>query len=574
MSLSSALYVGASGLQNSQNALNTTAHNLSNMDTGVYTRQQVQLSTRSYITLSIDPNAVANKQIGLGVNYSNTRQVRDFFLDKAYRKESGRSMFYEVSTEVLQEVEGQLGELNGKNFQISMEDLWTAIQELVKTPANAEVQNLFVQSASALIERAVSVYDGLAEYQDNLNSQIKTYVNTINDYGKKILALNDQIAKIECGGVESANDLRDTRNKILDELAKLTDMSYTEDATGRVSVQIEGVDFIKGEMCFEMGMDVDAATGFYTPYWPQNASYKTLADGTKKYISGSADVFNLDREISSDYNTDIGGLKAMLHARGDHRADYTDITEGNYDDISNSILMNVQAEFDQLIHSIATTINGILADAAGYKTGTVTLEDGTVLNNVKYWESDPDGYMRSEEGYPLQLFSKISSDGYQKGTDAAGKEVWIYVEEDPTDSTTLYSLKNLQINQDLMQNPSKLGFRLADDSEDNATVNALKAAFEAEDYTLNPNVHTKMNFINYYTNLVSQVANNGYVYQSIYDNQMSTVESISYYREQVHGVSSSEELTNMIKYQNAYNASSRYINVISEMMEHIIMQMG
>ena len=574
MSLSSALYVGASGLQNSQNALNTTAHNLSNMDTGVYTRQQVQLSTRSYITLSIDPNAVANKQIGLGVNYSNTRQVRDFFLDKAYRKESGRSMFYEVSTEVLQEVEGQLGELNGKNFQISMEDLWTAIQELVKTPANAEVQNLFVQSASALIERAVSVYDGLAEYQDNLNSQIKTYVNTINDYGKKILALNDQIAKIECGGVESANDLRDTRNKILDELAKLTDMSYTEDATGRVSVQIEGVDFIKGEMCFEMGMDVDAATGFYTPYWPQNASYKTLADGTKKYVSGSADVFNLDREISSDYNTDIGGLKAMLHARGDHRADYTDITEGNYDDISNSILMNVQAEFDQLIHSIATTINGILADAAGYKTGQVTLEDGTVLNNVKYWESDPDGYMRSEEGYPLQLFSKISSDGYQKGTDGTGKEVWIYVEEDPTDSTTLYSLKNLQINQDLMQNPSKLGFRLADDSEDNATVNALKAAFEAEDYTLNPNVHTKMNFINYYTNLVSQVANNGYVYQSIYDNQMSTVESISYYREQVHGVSSSEELTNMIKYQNAYNASSRYINVISEMMEHIIMQMG
>jgi len=574
MSLSSALYVGASGLQNSQNALNTTAHNLSNMDTGVYTRQQVQLSTRSYITLSIDPNAVANKQIGLGVNYSNTRQVRDFFLDKAYRKESGRSMFYEVSTEVLQEVEGQLGELNGKNFQISMEDLWTAIQELVKTPANAEVQNLFVQSASALIERAVSVYDGLAEYQDNLNSQIKTYVNTINDYGKKILALNDQIAKIECGGVESANDMRDTRNKILDELAKLTDMSYTEDATGRVSVQIEGVDFIKGEMCFEIGMDVDAATGFYTPYWPQNASYKTLADGTKKYVSGSADVFNLDREISSDYNTDIGGLKAMLHARGDHRADYTDITEGNYDDISNSILMNVQAEFDQLIHSIATTINGILADAAGCKTGTVTLPDGTVLSDVKYCVSDPNGYMRSEEGYPLQLFSKISSDGYQKVTDVNGIELWIYVEEDPTDSTTLYSLKNLQINQDLMQNPSKLGFRLADDSEDNATVNALKAAFEAEDYTLNPNVHTKMNFINYYTNLVSQVANNGYVYQSIYDNQMSTVESISYYREQVHGVSSSEELTNMIKYQNAYNASSRYINVISEMMEHIIMQMG
>ena len=62
--------------------------------------------------------------------------------------------------------------------------------------------------------------------------------------------------------------------------------------------------------------------------------------------------------------------------------------------------------------------------------------------------------------------------------------------------------------------------------------------------------------------------------RSIYTNQVSTVESICSAREQVIGVSSDEELSNMVKFQNAYNASSRYINVISEMLEHIITTLG
>ena len=82
MSLMGSLYIGSSGLQTSQNALNTTAHNLSNIDTVGYTRQQVQLSDRRYVTLSVDPKAVNNKQTGLGVVYSRVKQIRDSFLDK------------------------------------------------------------------------------------------------------------------------------------------------------------------------------------------------------------------------------------------------------------------------------------------------------------------------------------------------------------------------------------------------------------------------------------------------------------------------------------------------------------
>ncbi len=585
MPLMGSLYIGASGLQTSQNALNTTAHNLSNVDTVGYTRQQVQQSDRSYILLSRNPNIVANKQTGLGVEYSRVKQVRDYFLDKTYRRESGRSMFYEVSTQVLEEVESQFGELDGEAFQTTMSDFWTAVQELTKDPCSTVTQGLLVQRASEFIERAGAIYDGLSSYQNNLNTQIKQQVEKINKYGNQILQLNDQIRAIESGGIEHANDLRDVRNQLLDELAGLTNMSCEEDAFGNVSVKIEGVDFVKGSMCYEIGLKTDPNTGFHTPFWPQNASYRILDDGTRDYNIDGAEVFDLTIEISSDLSTDIGGLKAMLLARGDHRADYGDIAGGNYDTISQSVVMNVQAEFDQMIHNVVTKINDILAKAAGVETGALTnvkLADGTVLpasqtQNIRYVKADG-SYMRGEDGSPLQLFSKITTAGYQKvtATDAEGNtgEYWIYNEEDLTAQDTMYTLKNLQINQELMQKPSTLGFRLADGSEDNATAEALKAAFTEEEYTLNPNVQKKTTFIDYYDDLVSQVANSGYVFRSIYENQLNTVESTESARQQVVGVSSDEELSNMIKFQNAYNASSRYINVISEMLEHIINTLG
>lgn len=584
MPLMGSLYIGTSGLQTSQNALNTTGHNLSNVDTTGYTRQQVQQSAKSYVTLSTDPRSVNNKQTGLGVVYSRAKQVRDYFLDKTYRKESGRSMFYEVSTNVLEETESLLGELNGEAFQTTMTDFWTAIQELAKDPSSSVTQGLLVQRASEFVERAGALYDGLSSYQDNLNAQIKQQVEKINKYGNAILELNDKIRAIECGGVEKANDLRDTRNQMLDELAELTNMSYEEDMWGNVSVKIEGVDFVKGSMCYEIGMKVDENTGFYTPFWPQNAKYVTLANGERNYMIEGAEVFDLSVTISSDLNTDIGGLKAMLLARGDHRAEYTDITDGNYDQISQSVIMNIQAEFDQMIHNVVVKVNEILATSAGQQTGNLTITDanGNALeqwNNVRYCEVDENGYLRNEDGTPIQLFDKITTDAYRKvyakedGSNDV-KEYWVYNEEVSTEKDSLYTIKNLQIDPDLMQRPAKLGFMKEDGSVDNETAEALKAAFTEEAYTLNPNVKKKTTFVDYYTDMVSQVANSGAVFRSIYENQQDTVESTQNAREQVMGVSSDEELSNMIKFQNAYNASSRYINVISEMLEHIINTLG
>ncbi len=540
MSLMGSLYIGTSGLQTSQNALNTTAHNMSNIDTTGYTRQQVQQGTRIYKTLSKTASAISYQQTGLGVNYTQVKQVRDYFLDKNYRKESGRSAFYDVSVSTIEEVEDLFQELQGKTFSSAIKNLWESVQELAKDPSNSVNQGVFVQRCNEFITRGKAVYEGLCEYQDNLNYKIKQQVDTINEYGKAIRDLNEEIIKIESAKVEHANDLRDQRNQLIDELSAMGNISYYEDVDGNVIVQFEGNDFVKEDSVSEIGLLADEQTGFYTPYWVN------LADRTTNPPDiSSAKVFDMKREISMVAGTDIGSLKSMLYARGDHRATYKDLEDkAAYNrDISQSVIMNVQAEFDQLINGVVTGINDVLKEAAERE------------KNV-----DPNStYLRDEAtGKPYQLFEMAVEE-----KDASGNVI------------DNFSIGNILINGKLKQAPSLLGFiRPSDDKADQYTADKLKEVFTNEDYTLNPNVETKTNLVNYYNNLVSQVANNGSVMRGISENQQVTVDNIAAAREQVLGVSSDEELSNMIMFQNAYNAASRYINVISEMLEHIISTLG
>ncbi len=549
MSLFGSLYVGASGLQTGQHALNTVAHNLSNADTVGYTRQQTLLNDRQYNTLSVNPKGVANQQIGLGVTYADVRQVRDVFLDQTYRRESGRSAFYEVSYNTLTEIETLLGELEGESFSHSLNNLWEAVQELAKQPASSVTQGLLIQRSSQFVEQATNVYGALCNYQDNLNVQLKGEVDKINTFADRLYKLNNDIIRIEAGGIERANDLRDERNKILDELGKLGNIDYTEDQEGGLMVKFEGHVLVNRAMTFKIEMDTDPETGFYTPFWLTDAKKLLQEDGTYKYLIDNCKVYDMSRVISTAANTDIGSLKGMMLARGTHRADYTDLHDAKQynDEVASSVLMNVMAEFDNLIHNIVSEMNQMLEDAAVKEGGT---------------------YLRNEDGTIIQLFERIGCDEY----DAAGN----LVREDtsPGQENTLLTISNLVVNPALVKEPTKLGFIKMDAKEDYEIAQNLQLVFETAEYRLNPNVATKTNLIDYYSNLVSQVANTGSVFYSIYSNEQATVDSTEYARQQIVGVSDDEELNNMIKFQNAYNASSRYINVIDEMLEHILNTLG
>ncbi|WP_026509861.1 flagellar hook-associated protein FlgK [Butyrivibrio sp. LC3010] len=558
-SLMGSLYIGASGLQTSQNALNTTAHNMSNIDTEGYTRQQVSQGTRPYITTEKDFRIISWKQTGLGVAYNNCKQVRSLFLDQSYRQESGREAFYDVSVSTLEEIEDQLQEMNGVEFAESMENLWVAVQELSKNPTSAVNQSTLVTRANEFLVRANSVYEGFTNYQDNMNRKVADYVEQINKIGDRIKELNLNIVQIESGHQEHANDLRDERNLLLDKLGDLGRISYYEDVFGNVLVQFEGTQFVTTDHVNHMACDSilpadkgGSPVGYNTPYW-EFAAKKEYDEVRKEWVVTDirgAKVFDLQQQVSSAMNTDIGRLRSVLLARGDHHANYHDITDdptNNYynRNIAQSVIMNVEAEFDQMIKNMCTAINKVYEEAAS---------NPVTSGEVQGFAADYDLFKVLNEEDCLNY---DIDENHKAGENKKG-----------------FIITNIGINPIYLDEPTAMTFMLNDGSEDQDAVEKLKSAFTTAEYLINPNVATKTDFVGYYNMLVSQVANSGEVYKGIQSNQELTVTAVSNAREQIIGVSSDEELEFMIEFQNAFNASSRYINVVSEMLEHVVTALG
>lgn len=573
MSSLSGLYIGVSGLNVSQAALNVTSHNLANVDTKGFVRQQVVQTDFKYITWG--NSFVSSLQQGLGADFAAVKQVRDSFLDQAYRQEVGRQAFYESQYDAINEVENLFGELEGEAFQKTLNEFWTALQELAKEPDSVVTRSSLVETSITFIERAENIATELKNYQLNLNTKIQNLVDRVNEIGDEIRKLNIKIRQYESTGVEKANDLRDERNLLLDELGKIANITVSEDKNGVVSVNLEGAPFVTEDAAYHMKTErVSDFSDMLKPVWVEH---------------GGSDVFNLDNAPSAEKNTNIGYLKGLLTARGYKQAKYTDIplrenyaTENLYNlavneynnTINTSVIMTVQAQFDQLIHGITTAVNDILCP-----NKEVTLSDGTIIKILDE-ENAPVG-MDVDKTMGEALFNRKSSARYSEpqeieiiNDEGAYEAITarIYTEEDPTDNYTLFTLGEIEVNPNIMQNYSliPLSSNTGSGDYDIQSVEKLLTKWKEPFATLSPNTLTMNNFSEYYTSFISEVANRGEQLKTISRNQASMVESIDDQRTSITGVSSDEELTNLIKYQHAYNASARYINVVSEMLEDII----
>lgn len=560
------LYVGASGLQNSQNALNTTANNMANVDTKGYVRQQVLYADRTYVNFDKKVNGISYQQAGLGVTIADVVHTRDIFLDKYYRTETGRQAFYQTTHEVVNEIEDYFQELEGVTYQDTLKDFYVSFQELAKQPDSSVNQNLVVQKATVFLERSQAIYEQTKRYQKNMNLQITDMVDRINELGKTILELNNQILDVEAGKVETAMSLRDLRDNALDELSSLVKIDYTENAEGIVKVKIENTIFVDEIRVNQMGLKQDMMTDFMTPYWPH------MSDEGRDKIH---EVFDFSSGVKSENDTDLGKLKALVLARGDHFANYLDLkglTSYEYNvGLGQSVVMNSQAELDQLIHGIVTSINEILCPE---KTVSFTDENGKKYDNVRVWDEERGSTGKDGVKPGHELITRRGMERYTQVRADDGTIYYVYNEENENDPTSLYSMTNLEVNPILVDEEAYLPHIRPNGEIDFPMAGELAAVWSKEILKLNPNDRDTCSFTDYYQRLMDDLATTGSVYGSLAQTLDGSVTSIENQRQQVVGVSSDEELTNMIKYQNAYNAASRYINVISEMIEHIIMQLG
>ncbi len=569
----SSLYIGVSGMNVSQAALNITSHNLANVDTKGFVRQQAITSDFNYI--KIGDSYLSTLQRGGGADFTSVRQIRDTFLDRAYRQEIGREAFYESQYDSVGEIEGFFGELEGESFQNTINDLWISLQELAKEPDSVVARASFIQTAVSFVERSENISRQMDDYQVNLNTQIKDQVNRINEIGENVKTLNLKIRQYEATGVEKANDLRDQRNNLLDELGKYANITYKEDTSGIVSVNLEGASFVTEDTVFKIKtVPVNETTDMLKPIWEAH---------------GGTDVFNLDKASSSGKNTDIGSLKGLLTARGYKHANYTDIPKRenfdsdasynsaviNYNNTINpSVIMTVQAQFDQLIHGITTMVNDVLSP-----NKQVTLSDGTVIKILDEAKA-PIG-LDSEHTMGEALFDRKSMERYSEpqqieivNEDGGFETITarIYNDENPEDNYSLFTVGEIEINKKILQNYAyiPLSSNKGTGDYDIETTKQLIDKWQQSFATLSPNTLTENNFNEYYNSFISDLANRGEQLHTVSTNQASMVESIDNQRMEVTGVSTDEELTNLIKYQHAYNASARYVNVVNDMLKDIV----
>lgn len=639
--------IGVSGLRVSQTSINTTAHNLSNVDTDGYVRQQPVQTDFSYINLG--QTAYNTKQSGLGADMQAIRQVRDVFLDKAYRLESGRGGFYDAAYEAESEIETLFGEMNGVSFKNSLEEFWSNLQELVKEPDSIVKRANIVQTGVAFIERAENIANQISAYQSDLNTQIRNVVDQVNAYGDRLYELNTMIVSKEING-ENANDYRDERNYILDELGHLGNITYKETVDGTVTVNFEKMQFVTEGNVAHLGTEkISEGSEMIKVVWEGYGgidaypSYKALKEKVDEETGEveQEEVKYVYLNTSTADNTDVGYLKGLVISRGNYRANYTDIpvmpVEEDYQDedgvldqeayeeamklydrkvedynksIQGSIVMTVQAQFDQLIHSVVTAINDVLSPNADISTYVehlnlegVTAEDaegctisytdaygnditlsGEDLNGVLVWDEGIAPLGMDENQTPREaLFNRKGMDRYIEGTiqlpDGSEKAVYIYNQEDVKDNYSLFTLGEIEINPELLQDYSKLPLNGNEyvglvGAYDVRTCNKLLEIWDNVTVLLDPNTLTTSNFKDYYNSFIENLAIRGEEIYNISTNQEKMVDQINTSRQNVIGVSSDDELTNLIKYQHAYNANARYVNVISQMLEHIIERLG
>lgn len=607
-------YIGASGIQANQYALNATAHNVTNAGTDGYSRQQILLSDTNYIKLG--KTAIGTNMSGLGTRISDVRLVRDRFVDKSYRAELGREEYYQTKYNVVSEVQNYFGELESSSFRSTMQNLWTAAEELQKESNSIVTRSAFIARAVAFADQANEIYEELKTYQKNLNKEITDQVSRINELASTIYDLNKKIVTVEAAGVESANDYRDQRDKALDELGGLISITYHENSDGQVDVYAERRTLVSMDRVYEMDTaEVSDECDYLIPIWKDDGDqvfdmhYKESRDP------------RLDKKAayvpSATTKTDVGSLKGLIMSRGDWIANYTDIpqapqaptvpvrsnfeTDAEYNDamaqyktdyaayqkdyetyskevdfyntyLEPYTVNNILAQFDQLVHGIVTKINDILCP-----NKEITLQDGSTIQVL---DEDKAGYGMGDANriQGVELFKRRTQDRYEERAvvlaNGETARVKVYKEEDPDDYLSLYTLGNIRVNDELVKNPSLMGLSNLQGEELQETADELVKMWDEDFNVLNPNSLVVNNFMGYYKEFIADFANKGYTYNGVAQSQQLTVQELEQQRQAVVGVSTDEELSNMIKFQQGFNASSRYFTVVSEMIDHLITKLG
>jgi flagellar hook-associated protein 1 FlgK len=614
------LNTAVSGIRAAQLGLGVTGHNMSNGEILGYSRQRVL--QKDYWYNSMGYGADGNPlQRGLGTDWNAISQIRNEFLDYAYRQASSKLTFYSVKTTAGGEIENQLGEMQGAdNFQSIIQNMWYSIEELTAHPQGVETRDNFLATCGAFVTKANEVYNGLLKYQRNLDQQVRQAVNDVNSIVGRIKELNIMIKNEEMSG-DNANDYRDERNLCLDKLSEIIEIDYKYDMHGDVSIFSEGRQLLSQNSQTFMGLRYTSSDYSYVE--PVLVGGKPQDKILSAHTSPPYDFvqyINYDKPINSDRDNDYGVLKGLLVARGAMPAyylaeeglhkpiepgttlDIPDTPENRriyqaelYNEkmqkwsVKNCIIPKTMIKLDQIFHSIVTMINDLVAPADGPDPDNPHYvepqEKGAGRGVYEQAQADDDDHVpfdnNGNRSY-VEVFIRRPGPGNYT-------ERWIDHDNDPDTPPTLvpeekgnyysqYSIGNVEVNPKLLETEdgyNLLALSYSGDIEDTRLLNDLQKLWKSNSSVYAVNVGgIDFNMDDAYNKFVSQLSTEVAEAKSFVEAQTVQVERAEYKRQTIMGVSMEEELTTMMKYQYAFQGAARILNVIDSMIDQVVNRTG
>ena len=456
ITLNGMLDLGRRALYSNQIALAVIGHNTANVNTLGYSRQRAQLSPSMSLPTVLGA-------IGTGVNVLGIQQIHDSLLDRNIRDGYSNTAQWQAidgSLQTLENIFGDVTDTSGLSDLLS--DFWNGWQDVANDPENLTSRADLRQTGESMCSEFNRIFNSLMSEQQDLDQELQVRVGEINTLASAVANLNEQIAEIEGAGGQ-ANDLRDQRVSLLNNLSGLVDTQVSEGSNGQVNV------YIGGQILVQDNLSVAITT-------------------VERSIPGGSvhDLVWSDGGASVDVSG--GQIAGLIEMRDERIPEVVD----RMDELANAMVLQVNS-----LHQAGYGLNG----ASG--------------NDFFNPESSGAGNM-SLSGAVLDSLEVIAASG-------SGA---------PGDNSNALAIAGLQ-NELLMENGT-------------ATIG------------------------DYFANMVSEV---GVVRQNSTfrcNQEEATLYQLENQRESISGVNLDEEMTNLIQYQQAYEAAARLVNTVSQMMDTVL----
>lgn len=521
------------GLFTQQSALYTTGHNIANANTAGYSRQRVNMQP----TLGF-PGTGLNAPmtpgfIGTGVEAGSVQRIRDSFVDRQFRQESNKLGYWESRSQAISQIEDVMNEPSDYGLAKSMDEFWKSLQDLSVNPENGGARAVVVQRGIAVADSFNYMHKSVTEIQENAGKEIGISLNNVNSILEQIGDLNRQITAIEPNGY-MPNDLYDARDNLLDELGTffpietsnvLSGGNSLKVAEGSVTVSLKLKDgtllkVVEGKDFAQLRNSGASETDGVTPTSMVEGLHlvKVNDDGSETDLNKDWSVEGTLEKHNINTFSDLGKLKSLVNSFG-----YS--SDGTAAGAEKGLFPEMIIKLNLMAKSFAEEFNTLHAN-------------GTDMNGAK-----GDTFFINKTQTP------------ENATDIDAGNIFI--------ATTMIDNPNLIAASDSAPDPLN-----PEEGNGKQALNLANMKFKSLVALENVSVQT------YFQGVIGKLGVDGQQASRLMFNTVTLQQAVSERRASVSSVSLDEEMTNMITFQQAYNASARMITVVDETLDKIINGMG